>query len=88
MCKMTFPAVSARKIGHPAPFPIELPRRLIQLYTFKGDIVLDPFCGSGQTCLAAIKTNRNFIGYDIKQDYVDLALKRIRMFQSNPELFD
>jgi len=51
----TFPAVSAKKIGHPAPFPEELPYRLIQLYSFKNDVVLDPFVGSGTTCLAALK---------------------------------
>jgi site-specific DNA-methyltransferase (adenine-specific) len=74
----TFPAVSARKIGHPAPFPIELPYRLIQLYTFQNDIVLDPFMGSGQTALASIKTKRHYIGYDIDKAYVALAEKRIR----------
>jgi len=61
----TFPAVSATKIGHPAPFPEELPHRLIQLYSFKNDVVLDPFVGSGTTCLAAIKSNRHFVDYDI-----------------------
>ncbi|MGD8622439.1 MAG: site-specific DNA-methyltransferase, partial [Anaerolineales bacterium] len=55
----SFPAVSARQIGHPAPFPEELPRRLIQLYTFKQDVVLDPFAGSGTTCLAAKRANRH-----------------------------
>jgi site-specific DNA-methyltransferase (adenine-specific) len=73
----TFPAESARRIGHPAPFPIELPYRLIQLYTYEGDIVLDPFCGSGTTFLAAMKTNRHYIGYDNNADYVKLAEKRI-----------
>lgn len=73
----TFPAESARRIGHPAPFPIELPYRLIQLYTFEEEVVLDPFCGSGSTCLAAIKTGRHYVGYDNKQDYVNLAEKRI-----------
>jgi len=73
----TFPAVSARSIGHPAPFPEELPYRLIQLYTFKHDNVLDPFCGSGTTCLAALKSERNFIGYDVEPEYVELAKKRI-----------
>jgi len=58
----TFPAEPATKVGHPAPFPVELPYRLIQLYTFEGEIVLDPFMGSGQTAIAAIKTNRNYIG--------------------------
>ncbi|HNS25128.1 MAG TPA: site-specific DNA-methyltransferase, partial [Methanobacteriaceae archaeon] len=66
----SFPTVSAKKIGHPAPFPVELPYRLIQLYTFKDDVILDPFCGSGSTCIAAIKSNRHYIGYDIKEEYV------------------
>ncbi len=72
-----FPTVSAKKIGHPAPFPEELPRRLIQLYTFRKDIILDPFMGSGQTCLAAIKSDRYFIGYEINKTYCELAAKRI-----------
>jgi len=73
----TFPAVSARQIGHPAPFPEELPHRLIQLYTFKGDVVLDPFAGSGTTCLAALNDARHYVGYDIDQDYVELAHTRL-----------
>lgn len=73
----TFPAVSARHIGHPAPFPEELPHRLIQLYTFKDDVVLDPFAGSGSTCLSAVKDERKYIGYDISSDYVKLAEKRL-----------
>jgi len=77
----TFPAVSARKIGHPAPFPVELPYRLIQLYTFEGEIVLDPFMGSGQTAIAAIKTKRHYVGYEINPEYVDLAQKRIESFR-------
>jgi len=76
----TFPAESAQKVGHPAPFPIELPYRLIQLYTFENEIVLDPFCGSGTTCLAAIKAKRHYIGYEINSEYVKLAEKRIRYF--------
>ncbi len=75
-----FPAVSARKIGHPAPFPEELPYRLIQLYSFKGDVVLDPFAGSGTTCLSALKSERNYIGYDSNQDYIELANRRIREY--------
>ncbi len=74
----TFAAVPARKVGHPAPFPEELPYRCIQLYTFKGEIVLDPFMGSGQTAIAAIKTGRQYIGYEIERTYVDLAQKRIK----------
>jgi site-specific DNA-methyltransferase (adenine-specific) len=71
------PTASARRIGHPAPFPVELPYRVIQLYTFKDDIVLDPFVGSGQTAIAALYTGRRWLGYDISQEYVDLAESRI-----------
>ena len=70
-------AVSAKKIGHPAPFPEELPRRLIEFYSYKGDVVLDPFIGSGSTALAALKQRRHFIGYDISSAYVNLAKNRI-----------
>lgn len=77
----TFSAESAQRIGHPAPFPVELPYRLIQLYTFKNEIVLDPFCGSGSTCIAAIKTKRHFIGYDIKKEYVKSAEQRIKEYE-------
>lgn len=77
----TFPAVSARSIGHPAPFPEELPHRLIQLYTFKGDIVLDPFCGSGTTCLTALKDGRHYIGYDTVDEYVKLSDQRIKAYK-------
>lgn len=69
---------SARRIGHPAPYPIELPYRLIQLYTFRGEVVLDPFMGSGQTALAAIKSERYYVGYEINPEYVELALSRIK----------
>jgi DNA modification methylase len=84
----TFPTVSARSIGHPAPFPEELPRRLIQLYSFQSDVVLDPFCGSGTTCLSALKNGRKYIGYDIKQKYVDLAIKRIKQSSEQINMFD
>jgi site-specific DNA-methyltransferase (adenine-specific) len=76
----TFPAVSAKKIGHPAPFPEELPNRLIQLYSFKDDVVLDPFVGSGTTCLAALKINRFYVGYDLNEEYIRLAQKRIEKY--------
>ncbi len=82
----TFPAESARKVGHPAPFPVELPYRLIQLYTFKDEIVLDPFCGSGSTCVAAIKSGRNYIGYDKEEEYVRLAEKRIKEYKEQLSL--
>ncbi len=76
----TFPAVPARKIGHPAPFPVELPYRCIQLYTFAGEVVLDPFMGSGQTAIAALKAGRVFVGYEIEEAYVRLAQQRIAAF--------
>jgi site-specific DNA-methyltransferase (adenine-specific) len=72
-----FPAESATKVGHPAPFPVELPYRCIQLYTFRGDFVLDPFSGVGSTCVAARRAGRHFLGYDTRQEYVDSALRRI-----------
>jgi len=72
-----FASESAKKIGHPAPFPVELPHRLIQLYTFSGEIVLDPFMGSGQTALAALKAGRHFTGYEVNEEYLKLALNRI-----------
>lgn len=76
----TMNAESARRIGHPAPFPEELPFRLIQLYSFKGDVILDPFMGSGTTAVSAIKSDRKFVGYDISQEYIDLAEKRLKPF--------
>ena len=81
----TFPAVSARSIGHPAPFPEELPHRLIQLYTYKGDVILDPFCGSGTACLTALKDERHYIGYDIEPAYVKLANQRIDSLMTKAE---
>ena len=84
----TFPAVSAKSIGHPAPFPEELPHRLIQLYTFKEDIVLDPFCGSGTACLTALKDGRHYIGYDIELSYVKLASQRIKQYLSQLNIFE
>lgn len=72
-----FPADSARRVGHPAPFPVELPRRLIDLYTYQGDIVLDPFIGSGSTAVASHNLQRNWIGYDISSEYCKLTQNRI-----------
>ncbi|MCL5027683.1 MAG: site-specific DNA-methyltransferase [Bacteroidetes bacterium] len=83
----TFPAVSAKKIGHPAPFPEELPNRLIKLYSFKQDVVLDPFLGSGTTSLAAIKNGRNYVGYDTNKKYVELADKRVAEYANQTKLF-
>jgi modification methylase len=72
-----FPTVSAKKIGHPAPFPVELPHRLVQLYSYENEIILDPFCGSGTTCEAALMDNRKYVGYEINEEYVKLAEKRL-----------
>ncbi|MDI6687972.1 MAG: site-specific DNA-methyltransferase [Desulfobacterales bacterium] len=83
----TFPAVSAKQIGHPAPFPEELPHRLIQLYTFKDDVVLDPFVGSGTACLSAIKDKRNYVGYDIDHAYIKLSENRIKQYANQLSLF-
>jgi DNA modification methylase len=87
----TFAAEPATKVGHPAPFPVELPYRLIQLYTFEDEVVLDPFIGSGQAAIAAIKTNRHYVGYDVNGEYVKLAERRIKEFSLNfsaPKLFE
>ncbi len=73
----SLPAVPARQVGHPAPFPEELPRRLIELYTFRGDVVLDPFCGAGTTCVAALLTGRRYVGYEIEADYLRIAQERL-----------
>jgi site-specific DNA-methyltransferase (adenine-specific) len=72
-----FAPESAKRIGHPAPFPVELPRRVIELNTYKDDCVLDPFLGSGQTALACIDTGRHYVGIDVDPGYVDLARARI-----------
>ena len=68
---------SAKRVGHPAPFPVELPRRLIELYSFEGDLVLDPFMGAGATALAAVETGRHFVGYDTDNSYLDLVRARL-----------
>lgn len=73
----TMNAESAKKIGHPAPFPEELPYRLIQLFSFTDDVVLDPFIGSGTTAISALKSKRRYVGYEISEEYVNLAERRI-----------
>ena len=78
---------SAKRIGHPAPFPEELPNRLIKLFSFTNDIVLDPFMGSGTTAIASIKNNRNFVGYEINEEYINLANNRIeKLKEKNSEI--
>ena len=68
---------SARRVNHPAPFPVELPLRLIDLYTFEGDLVLDPFVGVGSTAVAAARRRRRFAGYDTDAAYVEIARSRV-----------
>ena len=67
---------SARRVGHPAPFPVELPQRLIELYTWRGDVVLDPFMGVGSAAVAAVRTGRHYLGYDTDEGYVEVARRR------------
>src|SRR5205085_7520156 len=71
------PPESARRVGHPAPFPVALPRRFIELYTFEGDLVLDPFMGSGSTAVAAAQAGRHYAGYDTDPAYVAIAEARV-----------
>lgn len=73
----TFMGESKKRIGHPAPFPVELPRRCIKLFSFVGDTILDPFVGSGTTLIACIKTDRIGVGVDVDESYCELAKKRI-----------
>jgi site-specific DNA-methyltransferase (adenine-specific) len=67
---------SATRVGHPAPFPVALPQRLIELYTYRGDLVLDPFMGSGSTAVASLRTGRHYVGYDTDEEYVLAATAR------------
>lgn len=68
---------SAKRVGHPAPFPVELPEQLIRLYTFADDLVLDPFMGSGSSLVAAARLGRRYAGYDLDPDYVGIARRRV-----------
>lgn len=71
------PPESARAVRHPAPFPLELPRRFIELYTYAADLVLDPFIGSGTTAVAALSSGRHYAGYETSAEYLDIARERI-----------
>ena len=73
-----FNTESARRVKHPAPYPVELPRRLIQLYTYENDIVLDPFMGSGTTALASVESGRYYVGYETSSEYVETAKQRLK----------
>ncbi len=68
---------SAKRVGHPAPFPIDLPARLMRLYTYRGDVVLDPFMGSGTTAVAAVRNDRRYLGFEMDPAYVELAERRV-----------
>jgi DNA modification methylase len=74
----SIPPESARRVGHPAPFPVELPEQLVRLYTFTNDLVLDPFMGSGSALVAAARLGRRYVGYDLDPSYVDIARGRVR----------
>jgi DNA modification methylase len=74
---------SAKRVGHPAPFPAELPRRFIELYTYKGELILDPFMGSGSTAVAAAQTGRRWIGYDISEEYAEITRKRVAAVEAD-----
>jgi len=71
------PSERATRVGHPAPFPVELPLRLIELYTYEGDLVLDPFVGSGTTAAAAVRSHRHYVCYDTESEYVRIAEQRV-----------
>jgi len=73
----SIPPESARRVGHPAPFPVELPEKLIELYTYVDDLVLDPFMGSGSAMVAAAGLGRRYVGYDLDPSYVDIARRRV-----------
>jgi site-specific DNA-methyltransferase (adenine-specific) len=68
---------SAKRVGHPAPFPVELPRRLIELYSYRDDLILDPFIGAGTTAVAALRSRRRYVGYDTDSTYISLAESRV-----------
>ncbi|MFQ5761459.1 MAG: DNA-methyltransferase [Candidatus Bathyarchaeia archaeon] len=75
-----FSGESKNKVGHPSPFPVELPRRCIKLFSFVGDLVLDPFLGSGTTLIACLETKRIGVGVEINKNYCELAVKRLREY--------
>lgn len=78
------PPEQARKVKHPAPFPLELAKRVIKLFSYEGDIVLDPFAGSGTTLLAAKQLNRFYVGYEIEPEYCNLILERLTKDNQQP----
>jgi site-specific DNA-methyltransferase (adenine-specific) len=84
---------SAKRVGHPAPFPVELAARVIQLYSYVGDVILDPFMGSGTTAVAAVQHGRRYVGFEIDDNYFQLAQERVaaarneaKATETSPEL--
>jgi len=75
------PAESAKRIGHPAPFPVALAERVVRLYSYVGDVVLDPFAGSGTTCVAAAQNGRHYVGFDVAEEYCALARQRLHALE-------
>ena len=73
------PPEKSKKIGHPAPFPVELPKKFINLYSFKDDLILDPFIGSGTTAVASKLLKRKYVGYEINKNYIEIANNRLKM---------
>ncbi len=83
----SFSTESARRVNHPAPFPVELPNRCIEMFTFLGDVVLDPFLGSGTTAVAAKQLGRIYVGCDISEEYCSISERRLELTNAfNPEL--
>jgi site-specific DNA-methyltransferase (adenine-specific) len=81
-----FSGESKNRIGHPTPFPVELPKRCIKLFSYVGETVLDPFLGSGTTLVACLVTERIGIGIEINREYCELAAKRVRDHASQTKL--
>jgi site-specific DNA-methyltransferase (adenine-specific) len=80
------PPESASRVGHPAPFPVALPERLIHMNTYEGEVVLDPFMGSGTTAVAAVRTGRHFIGFDTDEGYAAAATARVAGERLSPQV--
>ena len=78
----SFSTESAKRVNHPAPFPVELPKRCIEMFTFLGDVVLDPFLGSGTTAVAAKMSGRRYIGCDLSAEYCDIAKERLALSEA------
>lgn len=82
----SFPTERASRVNHPAPFPVDLPRKCIEMFTFEGDVVLDPFLGSGTTAVASKQTGRKYIGVDLSEEYCKIAEQRVESTPSRSTL--